>query len=97
VQVVNDRRMALDHALLSLPEGEPERDVLWHDLDAIQEALLLSIRRLAAVAASGVAELQGKATVLAALLHMPAADASAPAQELCALALSVAEDAIRLL
>lgn len=89
--------MALDHAMLTVHEDKPEGDALWHDLDAAQGELLVCIQRLAGTAATNAGELKAKAAVLAAMMRMPGADAIAPADEVRALALSVAEDVTRLL
>lgn len=89
---IDGRRAALDHVLQSLPEQAPEREEIWAELDALGDALLPAVGRLAATPCADANDLRHKAAVLAVLLRT---GGGANLPEVSALALSVAEDVAR--
>lgn len=96
-RTLNERRINLDQGLSALAADAQERDLLWETLEATLTALPPLMAQLAATRASGHDQLRSKAATLALLLQVPEDDAIAFGTELRNLALSVANDVVRLI
>ncbi|HQT75605.1 MAG TPA: hypothetical protein PLD10_01030 [Rhodopila sp.] len=96
-RTLNERRINLDHRLSTLADDDPERDLLWEALETILAAFPGLIKQLAVTDAANQAELQAKASILALLLQEPQSDSVALSPEMRGLAISVANDVLRLI
>jgi hypothetical protein len=63
------KRVDIDQRVMSLRAEDPDRDVLWRELEPLLAVLREVIGRLAKAPATSMPQLRGKAEVLAMLLR----------------------------
>lgn len=96
---LNGLRLDVDRRLTALAAEDPGREMLWQELESIMGRLRAVIRQLSATQAEDEPQLRAKAAVLAELLmsREPEGDQIISESESCTLALSLADDTVKLL
>ena len=94
-RLLDNQRNQLDQRLVSLTEDDPQRDVVWQELDAVMHRLSGLIACLAATASTQIAELHAKAGITSMVLKEHQADPTSAGAT--ALALSLANEVVHLL
>jgi hypothetical protein len=94
---LDNRRLDIDQRIMALPPDDPDRETLWHELEANLAELRGVISQLAVAPAADVTQVRAKAAVLATLLRSrdPDGNAVIPDDENAALALALADDVVR--
>jgi hypothetical protein len=97
-RLLDGQRIDIDRRLTELDQDDPERDVLWQELEALLAKLREAVVDIANHPAADLAELRSKAAILSALLRSGDAGGGPTVSEAekSALALSITDDIARL-
>ena len=97
-RLLDGQRIDIDRRLTELHQDDPERDILWQELEALLVKPREAVVRIANHPAADLSELNNKAVVLSALLRSGDAGGGPTVSEAerLALALSITDDIARL-